>query len=70
MDKQQPTAMDVLNHPNWNQIWTTLNWYASGDCLSNHSGTDPNAVLGEVYFMLAQIDSVRNKVLNQAKETP
>ncbi len=39
----------------WESVWNLLNDYASGECKKRFSGTDPNAVLGDLYQKLAVI---------------
>ena len=37
------------------KAFEVMNWYASGDHLERWGRTDPQAVLGEVYMLLAQV---------------
>lgn len=62
-------ALDVLKHDNWARIWTLMNYFASGESQNQHARVEPIAVLGEVYFMLAQIDQQRQQVLEQCQQT-
>jgi hypothetical protein len=62
-------AIKVCQHPNWEKIWTLMNYFASGESQGQWSRVEPIAVLSEVYFMLAQIDSARKKVLEKECQT-
>lgn len=47
---------------NWTRMWTMLNAYAKND-EKKFSGTDPNAVLCEIYLLMAPLDSLRREAI-------
>lgn len=59
--------VEVLNHPNWNRVWTLLNAFASGETQNSFQRVEPIGVLGEVYFLLAEIDADRREAIAKRK---
>lgn len=49
----------------WDSVWSVLNDYASGDCKKRFSGTDPNAVIGDIYHKLAIIYQRQQEYVRQ-----